>query len=76
ADLITIDLQAPHLTPLYDACSALVYSAGGGDVRDVVVAGRILMEKRCFKDLEIQEILAEVRRIGKTVALGKSRNPC
>lgn len=76
ADLITIDLQAPHLTPLYDACSALVYSAGGGDVRDVVVAGRILMEKRCFKDLEIQEILAQVRRIGETVALGKPRNPC
>ncbi len=39
ADLITIDLAQPHLTPAVDVEAALVYSAKGGDVRDVVVDG-------------------------------------
>ena len=33
ADLIVLDTHKPHLTPLYNPISQIVYSAAGGDVR-------------------------------------------
>jgi len=42
ADIIIIDTDAPHLVPMYNPCSSLVYSAKGSDVRDVIVDGKIL----------------------------------
>lgn len=69
ADIIVIDLNAPHLCPLYDPFSALVYSAGGADVRDVVVDGRVLMRNRAFLTLDRSEILARVRETAKSIFL-------
>ncbi len=43
ADVIVIDFNRPHLTPLYHPISHLVYSARGSDVRDVLVNGRIVV---------------------------------
>ncbi len=43
ADIIIIDLNKPHLVPMYDPYSTLVYSAKGSDVRDVIVDGRLLV---------------------------------
>ena len=37
ADLIVVDLNQPHLTPLYDPYSHLVYAARAADVRHVMV---------------------------------------
>ncbi|MFZ2089333.1 MAG: amidohydrolase, partial [Desulfobaccales bacterium] len=36
ADLIVVDLNQPHLTPVYDPCSHLVYAARSADVRQVM----------------------------------------
>ena len=57
ADLITIDLAQPHLTPAADLEAALVYSARGSDVRDVVVDGKLLMRDRKFLNLDELEVL-------------------
>jgi 5-methylthioadenosine/S-adenosylhomocysteine deaminase len=43
ADLIVVDLQTPHAAPASDPISALVYAARAGDVRHVVVDGRLLV---------------------------------
>ena len=61
ADLIVIDLKYPHLCPVYDPFSLLVYSASGADVRDVIVNGRILMKNRNFNTLDPHEIMAKIR---------------
>ncbi|MFO7884547.1 MAG: amidohydrolase [Desulfobacteraceae bacterium] len=42
ADIIIIDCNKPHLVPLYDPFSALVYQAKGSDVCLVMVDGRII----------------------------------
>jgi 5-methylthioadenosine/S-adenosylhomocysteine deaminase len=63
ADIIVVDAHCPHLCPMYDPMSALVYSASGADVRDVVVNGRVLMRNRSFTTLDADEIMARVRRI-------------
>ncbi len=43
ADLVVLDLRAPHLTPVHDPYTSVVFSAGRGDVRDVVVAGDVVV---------------------------------
>jgi 5-methylthioadenosine/S-adenosylhomocysteine deaminase len=47
ADLALIGLQELHSTPkAEDVVSTVVYSAGPGDVKTVIVDGRILMKDR------------------------------
>ncbi|MBN1106216.1 MAG: amidohydrolase [Deltaproteobacteria bacterium] len=68
ADIIVVDLRSPHLTPLYSPCSTLVYSASGGDVRHVMVAGKLLMKERRLLGLDAEEIMARVREIARKIA--------
>lgn len=67
ADVIVVDCTAPHMVPLYNPVSNLVYSATGGDVKDVVVNGRVLMRDRCFQTLDAQEIIKEAKRISRGI---------
>ena len=67
ADLITIDLNQPHLTPMYEPCSHLVYAARGADVRDVIVDGRMVMQRRQLVDIDEQEIMGKVREIAAAI---------
>jgi 5-methylthioadenosine/S-adenosylhomocysteine deaminase len=46
ADIITVDMTAPHMAPANMPIWRLVCFASGADVRDVVVAGRVLMRDR------------------------------
>ncbi|MGE5238561.1 MAG: amidohydrolase family protein [Chloroflexota bacterium] len=45
ADLVMIDLRKPHLTPLYNVYSHIVYSAMASDVATVIVNGRVVIDK-------------------------------
>jgi 5-methylthioadenosine/S-adenosylhomocysteine deaminase len=57
-DLIVIDLDQPHLTPLYDPYSHLVYAATGADVQTVLVNGRLLVQDRRLLSFDLEETLA------------------
>ncbi len=67
ADLIIIDLNQPHLTPMYEPCSHLVYAARGADVRDVVIDGRLLMRRRQLLVADEREIMDRVREIADAI---------
>jgi len=43
ADIILVDRARPHMTPMYDPYSGLVYSAKAADVNLVMVDGRVLV---------------------------------
>ncbi len=43
ADIISINLRKPHLSPIYDIYSHIAYSAMASDVETVMVRGRILI---------------------------------
>ena len=62
ADLIVLDLNRPHLTPLYDPFSHLTYAARAADVRHVMAQGRWLFFDRQFTTLDWPEIAARLRR--------------
>jgi 5-methylthioadenosine/S-adenosylhomocysteine deaminase len=57
ADLIIVNLEKPHLQPIYSETSHLVYAARGSDVETVVVNGGILMENRELKTLNIIDVV-------------------
>lgn len=57
ADLILIDINKTHLTPLNDPLSALVYGVQGSDVDTVFCQGNILMENRKLLTLNQDEII-------------------
>jgi 5-methylthioadenosine/S-adenosylhomocysteine deaminase len=67
ADLMVIDLDQPHLTPLYDPYSHLVYAAGGADVHTVMVHGQILVEARKLLAFDLEETLAKARELSRRV---------
>jgi 5-methylthioadenosine/S-adenosylhomocysteine deaminase len=67
ADLAVLDLDQPHLTPLYDPFSHLVYAATGADVQTVVVEGRILVEDRRLVAFDLEETLARARELARKV---------
>jgi 5-methylthioadenosine/S-adenosylhomocysteine deaminase len=60
ADLIMLNLDAPHLFPLNEPCSSVAYSARGGDVCLTMVQGRILYENGEYKTLDLEKIRHEV----------------
>lgn len=69
ADIIVVDLNSPHLCPLYDPFSAIVYAANGADVKDVIVNGRVLMKDREFTTLNPVQIMERVRDISKDIRI-------
>lgn len=68
ADLIVIDLNQPHLTPLYNPASHLVYAARGSDVIHSVINGKIVMQNRRLTMLDEAAILNKMVKIGEQIA--------
>jgi 5-methylthioadenosine/S-adenosylhomocysteine deaminase len=68
ADLIVVDLNQAHLTPLYDPFSHLVYAARSADVRHVMVAGRWLLQDQRLLTLDWQSIASRARGYARDLA--------
>lgn len=64
ADIIVLDISAPHAVPLYDWYSYLVYSASQSDVLHTMVAGRLLMKNRQMLRCDEKSILDEASSWG------------
>ncbi|MFP4531067.1 MAG: amidohydrolase [Desulfobacterales bacterium] len=63
ADLIVIDTQKPHLTPMYNIYSHLVYAAGGSDVASAMINGRLVMKDRQLLAMDVEKTMADVNQI-------------
>lgn len=66
ADLIAIDLNAPHLVPVHDPYTSVVFSAGRSDVRHVFVAGEPVVIDRRSTRVDHHAVMAEARRVVAT----------
>jgi 5-methylthioadenosine/S-adenosylhomocysteine deaminase len=73
-DIIVIDLDQPHLTPLYDPYSHLVYAATGADVQTVLVHGRIVVQDRRILSFDLEETLARARELAGGLLAKKAGN--
>jgi 5-methylthioadenosine/S-adenosylhomocysteine deaminase len=59
ADMIIVDTKQPHLVPMYNPFSHIVYSAKGADVRDVFVNGKKLVKDRKLLTMDAEKIVSE-----------------
>lgn len=57
ADIVTINLRKPHLTPLYDIYSHIIYAAMASDVETVMVNGKVVVNGRRLVTADESEIL-------------------
>ncbi len=68
ADMILIDMQKPHLQPVHNLISNLVYCCKASDVDTVIVDGRIVMENRRLAGIDLQALYAAVGAAAQRVA--------
>jgi len=57
ADVITIDMNQPHLKPLFMVIHRLVNEVSGSDIDTVIVDGNILMKEREVSSVDEDEIM-------------------
>ncbi|MDO4268398.1 MAG: amidohydrolase [Eubacteriales bacterium] len=62
ADFITIDIRQPHLYPTGNLANTLLESVTAGDVKDMVVNGRLIMRDREILTLDEEKILWEAEQ--------------
>lgn len=60
ADITIVDTNVPHMTPVRNPLSNIVYSALGSDVDTVICNGKILLENKQLTTINEQEIIDEV----------------
>ncbi len=65
ADMILVDLNRPHLQPLHDVSSALVYSANGSEVTTVICDGAVVVENGICLSLNQNTLFEELRSYRK-----------
>jgi len=68
ADVIVVDLKRPHLTPVYDPVSHLVYAARGSDVRDVIVNGVQVVESGRITTVDEQDVMRHAVDMARKIA--------
>jgi len=62
ADVAIIDFNQPHLRPVNNVISHLIYSASGNDVETTIVDGKILMLDREVLTIDEEKILDEAEK--------------
>ena len=61
ADMIVINMNKPHLKPLYDFYSHLVYTVKSSDVETVIINGKIIVKERKLLTNDMQDLLKLVQ---------------
>jgi 5-methylthioadenosine/S-adenosylhomocysteine deaminase len=68
ADLIVVDTRQPHLTPMYNPASHLVYAASGSDVKTAIIGGRVMMEDGKLLSLNLSKLLEKTAAIAESIS--------
>ncbi|RJS85393.1 amidohydrolase [Candidatus Bathyarchaeota archaeon] len=63
ADIVILNFEKPHLKPLYNEYSHLVYAAKASDVETVIVNGKVVMEERDVKTVNVPKVLEEAEHV-------------
>ena len=71
ADLVLVDLDRPHLSPVYNVVSHLVYAAHRSDVTTVLVNGVVVVENGRTTLVDERAAMAAVRETAARIRKGK-----
>ncbi len=62
ADIILLNLDSPHLTPVFDPTAHVIYSARGSDVQTTLVDGQVIYDRGEFPTIDLEKVKWEVRK--------------
>lgn len=68
ADVVLLDLDQPHLTPVHDVPALLVHAAGRGDVSHVLVDGIIVVSEHRSTQVDTPALLVRGRERARAAA--------
>jgi len=74
ADITILNFDKPHLRPLYNELSHLVYAAKASDVETVIINGDIVMENREVKTVNVHRLLEEAEKTKEDLLNRLSQN--
>jgi len=67
ADIITVSLASARQTPMFEPLGQIAFVTHGDDVRNTIVAGRVLMRDRQILTLRSAEVLRDARAMALKV---------
>jgi 5-methylthioadenosine/S-adenosylhomocysteine deaminase len=67
ADVVVVELDEDNLVPLYDPVSHLAYAVEAGDVRTVLVEGRVVLRDRVLVTADDAQIRRRVRELAAEI---------
>lgn len=73
ADIVIADLQKPHLAPMYDIYSHIVYSMKSSDIESVLVNGSLVIDNGRLTTADETEILQKAAAWGEKIMAAKSK---
>lgn len=68
ADLILLDLRKPHLCPVHNLVSNLVYCAKASDVDTVIVDGEVVVSRRRVVGIDLDGVMDQVQHHALDIA--------
>jgi 5-methylthioadenosine/S-adenosylhomocysteine deaminase len=75
ADLVVLDVAGPHLQPMHDLMSALVFCALPTDVRHVIVAGHVVVRERTVTTVDVPALVRRCRNRAAALGLRGAPHP-
>lgn len=67
ADFVSVSLRDPHMWPVYDVASLLVYAADGSEVETTVCDGKVLMHQNEFYTESLSDLRKSVDAMAGTI---------
>ncbi|MBN1851019.1 MAG: amidohydrolase [Deltaproteobacteria bacterium] len=67
ADIVIIDTNKPHLIPMYNPYSHIVYAARGDDITDMIVNGNVVMKNKEILTLDLADIMTRAAKKSKEI---------
>jgi len=75
ADVVIVDFDSVHQTPMYNVYSHLVYATKASDVDTVIVEGKVLMRQKRLLTLNENAIKREANLYKQKIVKSLNRNP-
>jgi cytosine/adenosine deaminase-related metal-dependent hydrolase len=67
ADMIVLDHDSTTMTPFYDVYSTLVYAASAHDVSTTIIQGRVIMENRRIRTVDVADVREHMRGLSRNI---------
>ncbi len=70
ADITVLDGRAPNMVPVHNPVSHVIYAATGGNVKDVIIDGRVVVKNYASLTVDEDALIRECRAIQEHISRG------